>query len=562
MSRTTAFDQMPIEILFEIFDYLSCNDIIYAFFFINQRFHSMLLQHDRFLSHFTTPTCHLSFWQNLFPIQSPRIECLIITISDFHFSLDFFPNLKSVVISSPLPIDYDQLTLMLESKQFKKLTSLKIKNELKRNDNRNESFLVSRILSNKHCLQTYELLSQHSVNSIIQVNPEFTVNLRSLSLRVCNAKILLEVLPYFPNLKYLNVIFYLINDLEKQFNSTMKFSSIKLEKLSLRVHHGGLLDEELFPVLISFLKEFSSSLNCLSLDFHRLDTDEGTFDGHTLEQQFLRSMTQLKSFHLYGRFWNDVHCTESFLSTFESKFWFDHHWTFGIYRNYYFTLPFHYDHLEDFDGFECLRSTNSTILNCVDAWSHVKSIHFHSPFQFQSNLIEQMKLKMINVTSTNFHFISKAEINSRDLSFDRITSIDGWADHFHGKEDILFRIFPNLKSLRLSYHFHSFKYDFLPLIRKDEIFWSTVRNVMIEIPSADIDANHLWEVVQILLERFLEIFPNVESIIYHFPSEYLPPDLSKIYLLFNEHRVMQTFEMKRIHSHFQLIRIQSIETRS
>ena len=554
MSDKTAFDQMPIEILFEIFDYLSCNDIIYAFFFINQRFHSMLLQHDRFFSHFTTPTFHLSFWQNLFPIQSPRIECLIITIPDFYISLDFFPNLKSVVISSPLPVDYDQLTFMVESKQFKKLTSLKIQNELRRNDNRNESFLVNKIFSDEHFLHTFELVPQYCVNSTIQVNPKFTVNLRSLSLKILNGKILLEVLHYFPNLKYLNVIFYLFNDLEEQFNSTKKFSSIKLEKLSLRVDLGGYLDDELFPVLILFLKEFSSSLNYLSLDFHRLDTDEGVFDGRTLEQQFLTFMTQLKSFHLYGRFTKDVHCTESFLSTFESEFWFDHHWTFGIYRNYYFTLPFHFDHLEDFDGLECIRSTNSIILNSLHTWSRVKSIHFHSSSQFQSNSIEQMKLKMPNVTSTNFHFISKAEINSTDFSLDNITSIDGRAENFHGKEQILFRIFPNLKSLRLSYHFPSFKYSSLPLTTKDQICWSKVQNVMIETSSEGADSNRLREAVQILLERFLEMFPNVESYIFHFPSQYSPPNLNKIFQLLNQDQFIKIFQVKHIHCYFQLIR--------
>jgi hypothetical protein len=104
MSGKNSFDQLPTEILLEIFEYFSCNDIIYAFFYLNQRFNSILLQYHRLLNHFTTSTRHLSFWQTILPIISSRIECLVITTHDFSFSLDLFPNLKSVIISSSLPI--------------------------------------------------------------------------------------------------------------------------------------------------------------------------------------------------------------------------------------------------------------------------------------------------------------------------------------------------------------------------------------------------------------------------------------------------------------------------
>jgi hypothetical protein len=43
----TMFDQLATEILLDIFDYLSCNDIIYTFFYFNQRINSLLLHHQR-----------------------------------------------------------------------------------------------------------------------------------------------------------------------------------------------------------------------------------------------------------------------------------------------------------------------------------------------------------------------------------------------------------------------------------------------------------------------------------------------------------------------------------
>ncbi len=115
----SLFDQLSTEILFKIFDYLSCNDIIYTFFYLNQRFNVIVLQYLRFLNNF-------SVWQTTLPIISSQIKCLTITITDFCLSLDLFPNLKSLIISSPVPIFHDELALILKSEQFKKLNSFKI----------------------------------------------------------------------------------------------------------------------------------------------------------------------------------------------------------------------------------------------------------------------------------------------------------------------------------------------------------------------------------------------------------------------------------------------------
>ncbi len=86
MSGKNSFDQLATEILFEIFDYLSYNDIIYTFLHLNQRFNSISLQYLRFLNHFTTPTRHFSFWQTILPIISSKIEYLTITTIDFPIS--------------------------------------------------------------------------------------------------------------------------------------------------------------------------------------------------------------------------------------------------------------------------------------------------------------------------------------------------------------------------------------------------------------------------------------------------------------------------------------------
>jgi len=160
MSEKNSLDQLATEILFEIFDYLLHDDIIYSFFNINQRFNSIILQYHRFSKYFITPTHHFSFWNNILPIISSRIECLTITTLDFSFSLDLFPNLKSVIISSSLPIYYDQINFILESEQFKKLSSLKIKSQILSQPNTYTQPLFHRILSNENSLQAYECLSE------------------------------------------------------------------------------------------------------------------------------------------------------------------------------------------------------------------------------------------------------------------------------------------------------------------------------------------------------------------------------------------------------------------
>jgi hypothetical protein len=47
----TWLDLFPTEIVYLIFDYLSNNDIIDAFFFLNQRFNKLILQNRRYLTY-------------------------------------------------------------------------------------------------------------------------------------------------------------------------------------------------------------------------------------------------------------------------------------------------------------------------------------------------------------------------------------------------------------------------------------------------------------------------------------------------------------------------------
>ncbi len=54
----TLFDQLATETILDIFEYLSSNDILYTFFNLNERFHSILLQHQRFVNTFQISRKH------------------------------------------------------------------------------------------------------------------------------------------------------------------------------------------------------------------------------------------------------------------------------------------------------------------------------------------------------------------------------------------------------------------------------------------------------------------------------------------------------------------------
>ncbi len=84
------------------------------------------------------------------------------------------------------------------------------------------------------------------------------------------------------------------------------------------------------------------------MNLNKISTNAFQFDGFTLQQQFLESMIQLKSFHLYTQLEKEPRDIERLLSTFQTQFWFNHHWTFGMHGTYLYTLPFHFDKLKDF----------------------------------------------------------------------------------------------------------------------------------------------------------------------------------------------------------------------
>lgn len=203
-------------------------------------------------------------------------------------------------------------------------------------------------------------------------------------------------------------------------------SVIKLKKISIFIRNGG-MNHKSFLFLTGFIKQFSSSLVYLSLlNLSQNYIANYELNGSILQQQLLESMIELKSFHLYMQLDQIPRNIESFLSTFQTQFWLDHDWIFGIYKTYLFTLPFHFDKLKDYINFDEIVSSNPTILNSTQTWSHVKSIDPPKSTEISLSLIKQMKLKMPNLTSITIALeqmkILMTNDEQTDITLDSITT--------------------------------------------------------------------------------------------------------------------------------------------
>ena len=80
-------------------------------------------------------------------------------------------------------------------------------------------------------------------------------------------------------------------------------------------------------------------------------------------QQFLESMNELQEFHLYAKLGNYRMNKEIDLPNFQNQYWFNHNLSFGMHDQYFYTLPFHFDHLYKFsNGFNYVKTNNREIL--------------------------------------------------------------------------------------------------------------------------------------------------------------------------------------------------------
>ncbi|CAF1425500.1 unnamed protein product [Rotaria sordida] len=372
----TLFDRLPTEIIFHIFDYLSNNDIIYALFYFSQRLNNLLLQSQCYLKYLNLPTTNLNIWRNIFLDIGSQIESININTNDLSFSLIYFPNLKSILISSPFGLPSKQLKLILESDQFQKLHSFKLKENkyffqqfFIKYLNYDNNYIYRKVFNHKNSLEVFQYpLLTPSLTTLITFRFETNLNLHSLTLMLTYFQDIFILIKFTPNLKYLNIHSespYIdqssINDVDiklKEFYLTLNCESQELV--------SWMPKEIDFNQLIHGIKQFSSSLTCLSINLVDLKiktTNEIPFNNIKL-QQLLESMKELEQFHLCTKLPDSsVSTKNNILSKFNDEFWLNHNWSFGIHDEYLYTLPFKFDCLPGlFEGFDFVKSNNNDIL--------------------------------------------------------------------------------------------------------------------------------------------------------------------------------------------------------
>jgi hypothetical protein len=459
----------------------------------------------------------------------------------------------------PLPVYYDEFISILENEQFKKLTIFKIQNDefLHRNTSSQQTSVSEKVFYHQNSLQIFESFLQLHVSSFNnQINN--MNNLQSLSIKLSTINEIFILLEYTPNLKYLNLFLsslYLYNKLD--------LAKIELKKFSCTFENHPIYEKN-FPILINFIKQFSSSLIYLSLNLNYIETKDYQFDGYTLEKQLLNSMIQLKSFHLYVKFDQEPVDIEHLLSTFENRFWIDHHWSIGMHKNYLYTLPFHFEKLKDFINFDHIKSKIST-------WSRVTSIELSKSTDFNSNLIKQLKFQMPNLTSiiVNSEPANEYETN---LTLDSVTTVHYQGEYLQNIKQCFIHIFPNTKHFVFSYQPPRFalstnRIGFLQKldvyyrgerIKKDSNHLLNIQSIRIKLILKDLDV--LYKHVLRLIRELLEIFPNLQYFIFQFysidySSSHIPyTDLTELIQLLNMDKISKKYQIKHIENYFQFIK--------
>ncbi|CAF4126642.1 unnamed protein product, partial [Adineta steineri] len=82
-----------------------------------QRLNNLLLQHQHYINHLQLPTTNFDTSKNILSVIESRIELINITSIDLPFPLEYFSNLKSIIISTPYGLSKDQMKLIFK-KQF------------------------------------------------------------------------------------------------------------------------------------------------------------------------------------------------------------------------------------------------------------------------------------------------------------------------------------------------------------------------------------------------------------------------------------------------------------
>ncbi|CAF1271773.1 unnamed protein product [Adineta ricciae] len=476
----TWLDRFPVEIVFEIFDYLSSNDILSIFFQFNYRFNTIILQDHRHLSCLKLPPSNSYFWRTtIFAIRS-NIQTLIITHPAVWLPLNIFSNLTSIIIDSETEWSLTHIASLFNLNDLRRIYTLKILNASSINAN----LILPKVFHPQSALQRFHCepiinLYHHSHFNNLQSN----LNLRTLTINTNHFKDIYRLIQQHAfNLKALTIRLGTLYTYEREydFSDLMK---IKLEQLSITMkqREGRKTDDYSISRidlarLVSVIHMFSQSLIFLSLNFtdcHIFTDDNLLLNGKQLQMHLLQYLGQLKNFHLNVSIANYTISNEpcTILSTFRTEFYFRHHWNFGMNRYYLYSLPFKYDELYGFESFELsntallqpkpslwhkirtvhLERTDGTVLNDLIHMSNLQTIKIRkSPFVDSNVLIGgRNETSLVKRDSSNSQ--SQPCLSDTHSSLYTITSVHLTGGDMENDIGSLLRVLPNLNHLVLKH---------------------------------------------------------------------------------------------------------------
>ncbi|CAF1113601.1 unnamed protein product [Adineta ricciae] len=562
----TLLDHLPTEILFDIFDYLSCNDILYGFYNLNEKFNRILLEHYPHLNSLETPNNDFNFWQTILPIIQLRVEHVTITSIDSGLTLNAFPNLKSLVISTAVPIYSDELKPIIEDEKIRQLTTLKLRSEiLSRADLNETSYIIPTIFHHANSIETFEFLSTFDLHRLKNV---INVTIQSLTVKLGNSTSILTLITHTPNLRYLNAVLYPMSTHPRP-EQTVNLTHVQLRTLLITSENGSIKNQS-FARLSNIIKQFSTSLVRLSLKLSSIISTDTQFDGHILRNQLLNPMTKLKNFHLFVTFDEEPTETSTLLSTFQNQFWYNHRWAVGVYGKHLFTLPFHFKELNCFTDVDEIKSSNSKMLS---TWPYVTLIDLSQCNNLDVNLIKQLKTNMPNLTTL---ILSAESMNNlvidETVTLDNVSTIHCKGEYLQNIKQWLVKVVPNTKRLVLSYRPQSATSSLnrtVYLHKLDAYFRGpqTIRNYtyFLNIQHVDVkftvdDAEDVHRHVLRLIREFFEMFKNLNSFTFEFHQNIFDMnnipfrDPDELFKLLNMDRISQKYRLKRVDNYIQFIK--------
>lgn len=392
---------------------------------LNARFRCLLIQHQHVLHSFELSTWKLHCWENILPNIESEIRVLKLTDLEFSQPLSLFSNLTTLIISTPYNLFNDDFKKILKSTPFQMLKSFKIKSQLLITESINivnlndEQKLFQQVFSNNNILETFEYLSPiSSISMNFFQTLSFNPNIQSLTLNFDRLINISHIIQFTPSLKYLNA--KIQSPVKKNQYIWPKVKRVKLEKIFLTFYNRNNIDQPIeidYQQIKSLLKQFSSSLICLSLNFADLkvnENDDFLFNGTRLKEELLISLMQLQDFRLFLNLSNNTININEILSSFQNDFYIDHQWFFDIHQHYLYSSSYQSKHISHFNDHKLKKRL----------WSNIKSITLNESNRIDEDLFKLFQLQMPNLESITMTTESNSKIMNRPIKMNGIHQIN------------------------------------------------------------------------------------------------------------------------------------------